>query len=341
MFKLLFFILYIFTSSLFALSATGFASTPDMAKKAALQELVFQIKSTIDSSIDIKENVVNDKADQDVKNNIKMRTKGFLLGVTYSDITYKADYYRVTATLSDEALSKSIKNLYSEILKPLDVMSKKQKRLTLEKIDYLKALLKYKSIRNVKLSKVAIIEKKLNQELNFAKILFKTDSKAKIEIANRNYNANEYFYLEPANYKYTIHSDGYYDESGVFYAQAGYCKIIKKKLIAKKGILNIYIKSDKKFHIKSDILSMLSNYGVKNSKKVNADYIFEYKFEKESVMKLGTSEFYRFSLYVNVYKNSKFLFTKKATLKRVVDSKLNVKAHMLAKVLTKNILKKL
>jgi len=102
-----------------------------------------------------------------------------------------------------------------------------------------------------------------------------------------------------------------------------------------------YIKSDKKFHIKSDILSMLSNYGVKNSKKVNADYIFEYKFEKESVMKLGTSEFYRFSLYVNVYKNSKFLFTKKATLKRVVDSKLNVKAHMLAKVLTKNILKKL
>ena len=143
MFKLFFFILYIFTSSLFALSATGFASTPDMAKKAALQELIFQIKSTIDSSIDIKENVVNDKVDQDVKNNIKMRTKGFLLGVTYSDITYKADYYRVTATLSDEALSKSIKNLYSEILKPLDVMSKKQKRLTLEKIDYLKALLKY------------------------------------------------------------------------------------------------------------------------------------------------------------------------------------------------------
>jgi len=341
MFKIIFILLgtfsYIFANT--TLSATGFASSAQMAKKVALQELIFQIKSTVATSLNIKEEVKNSKVDQDVKSKIDIKAKSFLLGVTYSDTIFKNNQYQTKAILSDEAIVNSIKNLYNDISKPIDLMSKKQKRLTLEKISFLKALLRYRSVDGVKLSKINSIENMLNKELNLAKILFKTDSNAIIEIADKKYNANKYFYLEPANYRYRIYSNGYYDESGEFYAQAGYSKIIKKDLIAKTKILNIYVQTDNKFKIYSDISAVLSKYGAKISKKSTADYVFKYKFEKESILKVGLSEFYRFSLNIDVYKNSKFLFTKKATLKRVAKNRLVTKAHLLAKALTKVVLK--
>ena len=130
MFKIIFILLgtfsYIFANT--TLSATGFASSAQMAKKVALQELIFQIKSTVDTSLNIKEEVKNSKVDQDVKSKIDIKAKSFLLGVTYSDTISKNNQYQTKAILSDEAIVNSIKNLYNDISKPIDLMSKKQKR---------------------------------------------------------------------------------------------------------------------------------------------------------------------------------------------------------------------
>lgn len=330
------------------LQADGSGQSPNDAKKNALQELVFNIKSSVETSMKSSVKVeTGDKVSRNTQSDIKVSGKSYFEGLQYSDPILKDGYYQVRVVVTQKSLESTLKALYKEISLPIETLSKKQQRVALEKLSILRALLSYKTsnmdVANITPKKLAKIEFLLNRSLNMAKVIFKTNTpSASIELNDKTYTTNTPIFLEPGNYSYTIKSDGYHSENGKFYAQAGSLKSIKKSLIKQSSQkLKVYVFTDNQFDIKEVVDSILSSYGVGISRTSHANNAFGFKFKKKLVTKLGTMKFYKFSLTVDAYKGSEIFMTKTATLKKVADSKLMSKSSQLAKALTKALLKRI
>lgn len=342
----------VFANETVVLDAQGYGKTPNEAKQNALQELVFKLKASVDTKLNISTQVTTHNSTESLtensSSNLNISGKSFFEGIQYSNISKKNTFYQTKALLTKSALKKTLLTLKEDILLPIERLSKKEQKKNLEKVPTFFALYKYKTSDLTELNSNTIEKIKQQQQLlyssiNMAKIIFKTNvSGAKIEIAGKTYTPNKAFYIEHGNYIYTISKNGYIEENGKFFAQAGHSKTIKKELIkANKQKINIYINSSSQYDIKDDVASVLSNYNIQTTSKTYASNAFDFKFSKKLLFKAGSTSFYKFSLTLKAYKNNQVVLTKKATLKRVADSKLASKASKLAKALTKATLKKL
>lgn len=360
MLRLLFILLFIF-SALFGenialleskegaivLRAQGYAKTPEAAKKNALQELVFHLKSQIETSYELRENVKDDKLKQEVQSKVSMQGRSFFEGVHYSDATLKNGFFETEAVITTTALEKTMLALYKDINVDIELRSKKERQVMLEKIATLKILLSYANkemnLSTISVQKIESKKRELYQSLNMAKVFFQSNANnATITIKNKTYKQGEFFYLEPGNYKYIVKSDGYHEEKGLFYAQAGYAKTVDKKLIEKSDAkIKIYIHSDGLYKIEEDVASILSQYDVGVSLSSQSTNAFDFTFHKEFLMQIGSTKFYKFSLSVNAYRGKELYMSKKASLKRVSETRLASNSSRLVKALTKALLKKL
>ena len=327
------------------IEAQGFGNSPTEAKKNALQELVFQIRSSIDTSIETSSKVSNSKYSKTTVQKLNIKSNGFFEALHYSDVIAKNDYYQIKVVITQKSLKRTLERLYQDITKDVEKLNVKEQQTTLEKINILKSLLPYSNnkidISYISQSKLKAQEIALKQVLNMSKIIFHLNVKnAKITIDDKTYTLNDKIFVKAGKHHYIISANGFYSEKGNFYTEARKIKNISKTLISKNiNKLKVYISTDNEFDIKDDISTMLSKYSIKDSNSPYATNAFKFYFKKEFIANFGNAKFYKLSLVVKAYRGKQLFITKKATIKRVAQVQLKTKAKKLAKAITKSLLK--
>ena len=357
--KILFLILFFLFQALFAedfhtliqkeggivLEMNGYGKSIEEAKSNALQELVFMLQTSVKTTFELKTKVHNGgiNSSEDANNQLSMNSSSFFRGLHYSDPLNTQNGYEVQVVLTQEGLEKTQDALQEDIFRDLHPLSRIQKEQSLEKVAILRSLFPYIHPSKNLQQRLITKEKEINKYLNMARVTFVTNAQnAKIEIGGKYYKNGEEFFLEKGRYHYTILADGYHDEDGVIYLQAGISKTFYKNFIKLQDTsIQVYIQNNSDFNIDAQIRAILSKYSIQTTKEAYAINALYYSFTKEFLDTFGTTKFYRFSLKVDAYKGTKIFMSKKATIKRVASSRLVQKSAKLTKALTKALLQKL
>jgi hypothetical protein len=321
------------------LEAKGWGSSKVDAQDSAIASLSSIIISQIDSKFEKSETVSNKMVEKRVNYKLAVTSKTILKGVEYIDLGKNKGKYISKAIFSRKALNDTIEYLYQIIksAKPRS-MSRDDLKRQLEYVEYLKPLLGYlnkKELRDKLHNFVENREVEFLKNLNQAHIKFNViPEDATISIGNDQYDNFESIFLNGGKYRYVIKRKGYYPENGQIAVSSGE-KTVKNISLVKEtsGGKIIEIKTDDPDY-QQYFAEALRMYEFSIGKSENR---IEITTSEDFVMDLDGMKFYNYMVEAKIYKNGKFLKSKRAKLKNKTKSIIKQKKSKIAQALTKAI----
>ena len=292
------------------LKGTGTGEDEKSAKNDALSQLANSIVADIVSKTVISQEERDGKYTESLKNDILIRSNVFLKGVLFTKPLKKEVLVEVTAFMTQNSIVNTITYLLKTMPEDIETLppEKYDDVLTMIYLSY--SLLYAVSDRQVPerekyIAALTALKAEIEKLASHGSVYFQagSDAKGSVEIAGKSYELNKKIFLKPANYKFTVKSDGYRNVSGTVNLLKGDKKFIEIPLVPElSGRHEIFLKVESQVGMTGDIEKALLDFGIVPTQKEDLPHKVLVVVKSASVQ-IDGYERVTVSVDINTFKN--------------------------------------
>ncbi|MBO4711049.1 hypothetical protein J5681_03935 [bacterium] len=292
------------------LKGTGTGDDEKSAKNDALLQLANSIVAEIVSKTVISQEERDGKYTESLKNDIVIRSNVFLKGVLFTKPAKKEGFVEVTAFMTQNSIVNTITYLLKTMPEDIETLppEKYDDVLTMIYLSY--SLLYAVSDRQVPerekyIAVLTALKAEIEKLASHGSVYFQatSDAKGNVEIAGKSYELNKKIFLKPANYKFTVKSDGYRNVSGTVNIFKGDKKFVEIPLVPElSGDFEIFLSVESTVEVSDDIEKALLDFGISPTQKEDLPHKVVVVVKTASVQVDGY-ERVTVSVDINTFKN--------------------------------------